>query len=115
MPETGAGAAGEDIALDADHGADEGRPLGVGEGAGGMEDDDAALLLSVTPAIAAAGRGERGGAGAEVLSSALASLASRWRWYALDGAGGEATDRLAWGVPAKGRPPCCACQPASPR
>src|SRR3954462_12926629 len=31
-----------------------------------------------------------------------------WRWYALDEAGGEATDRLAWGVPAKGRPPCCA-------
>ena len=53
-PEAGAGAAGEDVTLDADDGADEGRPLGVGEGVGGREDGDAALLLSVTPAIAAA-------------------------------------------------------------
>ena len=45
---------GEDVTLDADDGADEGGPLGVGEGAGGIEDGDAALLLSVTPAIAAA-------------------------------------------------------------
>src|SRR3712207_990659 len=67
MPKTGFGAAGENVALDADHGTDEGRPLGVGEGAGGIEDGDAALFLSVAPAIAAAGRGERGGAGAEVL------------------------------------------------
>ncbi len=59
LPETGSGAAGEDIALDADYGTDEGRPLGAGEGAGGIEDGDAALLLPVTPAIAAAGRGER--------------------------------------------------------
>ena len=48
------------------------------------------------------------------LISALASLASRWRWCAPDGASGVATDRLAWSVPAKGRPPCFACQPASP-
>jgi hypothetical protein len=59
LPETGSGTAGEDIALEADYGTDEGRPLGVGEGAGGIEDSDAALLLSVAPAIAAAGRGER--------------------------------------------------------
>ncbi len=59
LPETGFGAAGENIALDADYGADEGRPLSVAEGAGGIEDADAALLLPVTPAIAAAGRGER--------------------------------------------------------
>src|SRR3954452_6068955 len=44
MPETGFGAAGEDVALDADHGTDEGRPLGVGEGLRGIEDGDAALL-----------------------------------------------------------------------
>jgi hypothetical protein len=50
-----------------DHGADEGRPLGVGEGGGGIEDGDAAFLLSIAPTIAAAGRGKRGGAGAEVL------------------------------------------------
>jgi hypothetical protein len=36
-PEAGAGAAGEDVTLDADDGADEGGPLGVGEGAGGIE------------------------------------------------------------------------------
>ena len=39
MPKAGFGAAGEDIALDADHGTDEGRPLGVGEGGGGIEDN----------------------------------------------------------------------------
>jgi hypothetical protein len=55
LPEPGFGAAGEDVALDADHGTDEGRPLGAGEGSGGIEDGDAALLLPVTPAIAAAG------------------------------------------------------------
>lgn len=67
MPKTGFGAAGENVALDADHGTDEGRPLGVGEGGGSIKDGDAALLLTVAPAIAAAGRRERGGAGAEVL------------------------------------------------
>lgn len=50
-----------------DDGADEGGPVGIGEGLRGTEDGDAALLLPVAPAIAAAGRGERGGAGAEVL------------------------------------------------
>src|SRR3954471_3344566 len=34
-PEAGAGAAGEDVTLDADDGAEEGGPLGGGEGAGG--------------------------------------------------------------------------------
>ena len=66
-PEAGAGAAGEDVTLDADDGADEGGPLGVGEGVGGIKDGDAALLLPVTSAIAAADAGERCGAGAEVL------------------------------------------------
>ena len=66
-PEAGAGAAGEDVTLDADDGADEGRPVGVGEGAGGVEDGDAALLLPITSAIAAAGMRERRGVGAEVL------------------------------------------------
>ncbi len=55
LPKTGAGAAGEDIALDADYGTDEGRPLGVGEGAGGIEDSDAALLLAAASPIATAG------------------------------------------------------------
>jgi hypothetical protein len=55
-PEAGAGAAGEDVALDADDGAEEGGPFGVGEGAGGVEHGDAALLLPVAPAIAAAAR-----------------------------------------------------------
>ena len=59
LPETGFGAAGEDIALDADYGTDEGRPLGAGEGSGGIEDSDAALLLPAASPIAAAGRGER--------------------------------------------------------
>ena len=59
LPETGFGAAGEDIALDVDYGTDEGRPLGVGERADGIEDGDAALLLSVAPPITAAGCGER--------------------------------------------------------
>src|SRR3712207_9227993 len=67
MPKTGFGAAGENVALDADHGTAEGRPLGVSEGGGGIEDGDAALFLLVTPAITAGGRRERGGAGAEVL------------------------------------------------
>src|SRR5215213_1569777 len=67
ITKTEIGDAGENVALDADQGPDEGRPLGVREGGGGIEDGDAALLLSVAPAIAAAGRGERGGAGAEVL------------------------------------------------
>ena len=66
-PEAGAGAAGEDVTLDADDGAGEGGPLGVGEGVGGIEDGDAALLLPITPAIATADVGERCGAGAEVL------------------------------------------------
>ena len=66
-PEAGAGAAGEDVTLDADNGADEGGPLGVGEGAGGIEDGDTALLLPVTPAIAAADMGVRCGAGTEIL------------------------------------------------
>jgi hypothetical protein len=66
-PEAGAGAAGEDVTLDADNGADEGGPFGVGEGAGGIEDGDTALLLPVTSAIAAADVGERCGAGAAVL------------------------------------------------
>jgi adenosine deaminase len=54
--------------------------------------------------------------GCKVLITELGfgQLASRWRWCRPDGAGGEATDRLAWKVPAKGRPPCYACQPASP-
>ena len=55
MPETGFGAAGEDVALDADHGPDEGRPLGVGEGLRSIEDGDAALLLAATSPITAAG------------------------------------------------------------
>jgi len=67
LPEAGAGAAGEDIALDADHGAGQGRPVGIGESAGGIEDGDAALFLSIASAITAGGRRERGGAGAEVL------------------------------------------------
>jgi hypothetical protein len=66
-PKAGAGAAGEDVTLDAEDGADEGGPLGVGEGAGGIEDGDAALLLPIAPAIAAADVRERCGAGAEVL------------------------------------------------
>ncbi len=66
-PEAGAGVAGEDVALDADDGAEEVGPFGVGEGAGGVEDGDAALLLPVAPAIAAADVGERRGGGAEVL------------------------------------------------
>jgi hypothetical protein len=66
-PEAGAGAAGEDVALDADDGAEEVGPFGVGEGLGGVEDADAALLLAVAPAIAAADVGERRGGGAEVL------------------------------------------------
>src|SRR5215210_8189063 len=65
--EAGAGAAGEDVTLDADDGADEGGPLGAGEGVGGIKDGDAALLLPITPAIAAADVGKRCGAGAEVL------------------------------------------------
>ena len=64
-PEAGAGAAGEDVTLDADDGADEGGPLGVGEGAGGIEDGDATLLLPIAPAIAAADVRERCSAGAE--------------------------------------------------
>ena len=59
LPETGFGAAGEDIALDADYGTDEGRPLGVSEGLRGIEDGDAALLLSVASPITAAGCRER--------------------------------------------------------
>jgi hypothetical protein len=55
-PVAGAGAAGEDVALDADDGADEGGPFGVGEGVGGVEDGDAALLLPIAPAIPAAAR-----------------------------------------------------------
>ena len=66
-PEAGAGAAGEDVTLDADDGTDERGPLGVGKGTGGIEDSDAALLLPITPAIAAADVGERCGAGAAVL------------------------------------------------
>src|SRR3982751_377532 len=31
-------------------------------------------------------------------TSTRPNLARRWRWYAPDEAGGEATDRLAWGV-----------------
>jgi hypothetical protein len=67
MPETGLGVAGENVALDADHRTDKGRPLGVGEGGSGIEDGDAALLLAVAPPITATGCGKRGGAGAEVL------------------------------------------------
>ena len=67
MPETGLGVAGENVALDADHGTDKGRPLGVGEGGGSIEDGDAALFLPIASAITACGRRERGGAGAEVL------------------------------------------------
>ena len=67
MPEAGLGAAGEDVALDADHGTDAGGPLGAGEGGGGIKDGDAALLLAVAPPMTAGGRGERGGIGAEVL------------------------------------------------
>src|SRR5215204_1787925 len=66
-PEAGAGAAGEDVTLDADDGADEGGPLGIGEGVGGVKDGDAALLLPITPAIAAADVGERCSTGAEIL------------------------------------------------
>jgi len=66
-PEAGAGAAGEDVALDTDDGAEEVGPFDVGEGVGGVEDADAALLLPVAPAIAAADVGERRGGGAEVL------------------------------------------------
>ena len=57
----------EDVALDADDGAEEVGPFDVGEGVGGVEDADAALLLAVAPAIAAADVGERRGGGAEVL------------------------------------------------
>lgn len=66
-PEAGVGAAGENVTLDADDGADEGRPFGVGEGAGGIEDGDAAFLLPITSAIAAADVRERCSAGAEIL------------------------------------------------
>lgn len=66
-PAAGAGAAGEDVALDANDGGDEGGPFGVGEGVGGVEDGDAAILLPVAPTITAADVGERRGGGAEVL------------------------------------------------
>ena len=66
-PEAGAGAAGEDVTLDADDGTDERGPLGVGKGTGGIEDSDAALLLPITPAIATISVRERCGAGAKVL------------------------------------------------
>lgn len=63
-PVAGAGAAGEDVALDADDGADEAGPVGIAESLRGLKDGDAAVLLAVAPLIAAAGRGERGGGGA---------------------------------------------------
>jgi hypothetical protein len=66
-PVAGAGAAGEDVTLDADDGADEGGPLGVGDDAGGVEEGDAALLLPITAAIAVADMRERCSAGSEIL------------------------------------------------
>ena len=63
----GCGAAGGDVALDADDGGYVATPVGVGQPVSGIEDGDGAALVAVTARVAAVGRAERRRGGRNLL------------------------------------------------